>query len=131
MILVSKMSRGKLSSLSCVVVLLLAPTVYCISEQHYCYEDEEYCSDLEVADEPDKDTALQSPSETGTSIVSRFTGAVGSFFRPLYSSLYSTAARTLDFATKVAYKVWVVLIDEVHYAIKDYIPASKATVLHM
>ena len=106
-----------------VALLILSARVLCVSGQ-YCYGEQ--CSDLEVADEPDEDTALQSsPTETDTSVVSRFTGAVGSFFRPAFHSLYSAAARTVDLATKVAYKVWVVLIDEVHEAIKDYIPASE------
>ena len=114
----------ELVALSFSVALLLTARVCCTSGQ-YCYGEQ--CSDLEVTEEQDEDTALrsQSAAETGISMVSRFTGAVGSFFRPVFHSLYATAARTVDFATKVAYKVWVVLIDEVHEAIKDHIPASE------
>lgn len=118
----------ELVALSFSVALLLTARVCCTSGQ-YCYGEQ--CSDLEATEEPDQDedTALrpQSAAETGISMVSLFTGAVGSFFRPVFHYLYTTAARTVDFATKVAYKVWEVLIDEVHEAIKDYIPMIPAS----
>ena len=47
------------------------------------------------------------------------------FVTTLTKPFYDIAAKLVDEATKIAYRVWTVLFDEVDGIFRDYVPASK------
>ena len=101
---------------ACVLVLLLTADHYCCtSESGYCEADGN-CP-LQNADNGDVQAV---PDDRQYSVVSYISGAVGSLLQPLKNVIM----KTIDEATKIAYQVWIVGIEELHKATKDYIPAG-------
>jgi len=103
--------------LACVLVLILYAGHYCCtSESGYCEADGN-CP-LQNVDNGDVQAV---PDSQQYSVISYISGAVGSLLRPLKNVI----TKTIDEATKIAYKVWIVAIEELHKATKDYIPAGE------
>ena len=98
---------------ACVLVLALyARHCCCTSGSGYCETDG--CPDDEYA------KTVLAVDDQQYSVVSYISGAVGSLLRPLKNAI----KKALDSATEIAYKVWVVAIEELYRATKDYIPAG-------
>ena len=98
----------------CVLVLALyARQCCCISSSGYCeadgcLDDDEYAKTVLAVD------------DQKYSVISYISSAVGSLLRPLKNAI----RKALDHATEIAYRVWVVAIEELYRATKDYIPAG-------
>jgi len=108
--------------LACVLVLLLYAGHYCCtSESGYCEVDGN-CP-LQNVDNGDVQAV---PDSQQYSVISYISGAVGSLLRPLKNVI----TKTIDEATKIAYKVWIVAIEELHKATKDYIPAGEISYMY-
>ena len=98
---------------ACVLVLALyARQCCCILGSGYCEADG--CPDDEYA------KTVLAVDDQKYSVISYISSAVGSLLRPLKNAI----RKALDHATEIAYKVWVVAIEELYRATKDYIPAG-------